>query len=188
MPTPREHTALRPPGTHITCISYLSPPPSPRHPPTTHARSECSTRRLPEQIATMLRRARRACLAVALWASGACCSGPIGIDVGTANSVVATPRRGGVDVLVNEASRRQTPSLVAFDEDQRLLGQSASSQQISKPEGCVSDPKAHCAARIMQETCGQGGTSDGQGARRVHSDEGAAQERGTGRGAMRSGL
>jgi len=71
-----------------------------------------------------------------------CCSGPIGIDVGAANSVVATPRRGGVDVLVNEASCRQTPSLVAFDEDRRLLGQSASSQQISKPESCVSDLKA----------------------------------------------
>lgn len=90
----------------------------------------------------LISRVRCGCLAVALWASSVCCSGPIGIDVGTANSVVATPRRGGVDVLVNEASRRQTPSLVAFDEERRLLGQSASSQQTSKPESCVSDLKA----------------------------------------------
>ena len=69
-------------------------------------------------------------------------SGPIGIDVGTVNSVTAAPRRGGVDVLVNEASRRQTPSIVAFDEQQRLLGQSATSQCVSSPENSVAEVKS----------------------------------------------
>ena len=69
-------------------------------------------------------------------------SGPIGIDLGSVNSVTAAPRRGGVDVLVNEASRRQTPSIVAFDERQRLLGQSASVQLTSSPQSCASELKS----------------------------------------------
>ena len=69
-------------------------------------------------------------------------AGVFGVDLGGANSVVATARRGGVDVLVNEASRRQTPSTVAFDERQRLLGQSAASQQTKSPADCVADLKA----------------------------------------------
>ena len=47
-------------------------------------------------------------------------SGALGIDVGSANSVVAVTRRGGVDVVANEATRRQTPSVVAFDERRRF--------------------------------------------------------------------
>ena len=39
-------------------------------------------------------------------------SGALGIDVGSANSVVAVTRRGGVDVVANEATKRQTPSVV----------------------------------------------------------------------------
>ena len=66
----------------------------------------------------------------------------LGIDFGSANSVIATTRRGGVDVLVNEASRRQTPSVVAFDEQQRLLGESAAAQRGSNPQGSVAEIKA----------------------------------------------
>ena len=66
----------------------------------------------------------------------------LGLDVGGANSVVATARQGGVDVLVNEASCRQTPSMVAFDERRRLLGQGAASQQASSPANCVAEIKA----------------------------------------------
>ena len=69
-------------------------------------------------------------------------AGPLGIDVGGANSVVATTRNGGVDVIVNEASRRQTPSLVGFDKQQRLIGQRATTQLTSNPENCVGEIKA----------------------------------------------
>jgi molecular chaperone DnaK (HSP70) len=75
-------------------------------------------------------------------------SGALGVDLGGANSVVATAQRGGVDVLVNEASRRQTPSVVAFTEQQRLLGQSAAPQQTSSPTDCVADIKALLGLRL----------------------------------------
>jgi heat shock protein 4 len=66
----------------------------------------------------------------------------VGIDIGGANSVIATARNGGIDVIVNEASRRQTPSMVGFNDQQRLLGQSAMSQQTSRPEDTVAEIKA----------------------------------------------
>ncbi len=79
-------------------------------------------------------------------AAGANASGLLGVDLGNANSVIATPRRGGVDVLVNEASHRQTPSVVAFDERQRLLGEGASSHLVSNPAGCAAELKARLDA------------------------------------------
>ena len=92
--------------------------------------------------------ARRALLlALVALASG---SGPIGIDLGSANSVVATPRRGGIDVLTNEASRRQTPSTVAFDVHRRLMGESAASQQASNPDNSVSALKSLLGLELSQ--------------------------------------
>jgi molecular chaperone DnaK (HSP70) len=69
-------------------------------------------------------------------------SGALGIDVGSANSVVAVTRRGGVDVVANEATKRQTPSVVAFDERRRFMGESASALRSSRPGGCVAGSKA----------------------------------------------
>ena len=69
-------------------------------------------------------------------------SGALGIDVGSANSVVAVTRRGGVDVVANEATKRQTPSVIAFDERRRFMGESASALRSSRPRGCVVGIKA----------------------------------------------
>lgn len=74
-------------------------------------------------------------------ALAAAAGGALGIDIGGANSVVASARRGGIDVLTNEASMRQTPSLVAFSEQQRLLGQSATTEQSRSPENSVAGVK-----------------------------------------------
>merc|ERR1740124_701435 len=61
-------------------------------------------------------------------------SGALGIDVGSANSVVA--------VVANEATKRQTPSVIAFDERRRFMGESASALRSSRPRGCVVGIKA----------------------------------------------
>ena len=74
-------------------------------------------------------------------------SAPIGIDIGSSTSVVAAPRRGGIDILVNEASQRQTPSIVSFDADHRLIGESAHSRLVSHPQSCVTHVKTMLAAR-----------------------------------------
>lgn len=52
-------------------------------------------------------------------------SAVIGIDLGSADSLVAYVGKGIVDLVQNEASKRATNSLVAFTDRERLLGDAA---------------------------------------------------------------
>ncbi|MCC6683205.1 MAG: molecular chaperone DnaK [Phycisphaeraceae bacterium] len=62
----------------------------------------------------------------------------IGIDLGTTNSVVAIMEAGSPKVLINSSGNRITPSIVAFtDKGERLVGQPAKHQQITKPRNTV---------------------------------------------------
>jgi len=54
----------------------------------------------------------------------------VGIDFGNHQSVIAVARNRGIDIVINEVSRRSTPSLVGFGPKQRFLGESAKSQEI----------------------------------------------------------
>ena len=42
----------------------------------------------------------------------------VGIDFGNANNVVALARRKGIDVVLNDESKRETPSMLNFGEKQ----------------------------------------------------------------------
>jgi heat shock protein 4 len=55
----------------------------------------------------------------------------VGIDLGNLNTVVAVARNRGIDVIVNEASNRATPSLVSFGEKQRFLGEAAKNMEVA---------------------------------------------------------
>jgi molecular chaperone DnaK (HSP70) len=51
----------------------------------------------------------------------------VGIDFGDKSGVIAIAQRGGVDIVDNEASNRQTPMLASFcDGGQRAMGETAS--------------------------------------------------------------
>ena len=52
-------------------------------------------------------------------------SGVVGIDIGSADSIVASVGRGLVDIVRNEVSERVTPSVVGFTHRNRLLGEAA---------------------------------------------------------------
>ena len=52
-------------------------------------------------------------------------SGVVGIDIGSADSIVASVGRGMVDIVRNEVSERVTPSVVGFTQRNRLLGEAA---------------------------------------------------------------
>ncbi len=59
---------------------------------------------------------------------------PIGIDLGTTNSVVALVEGGQPKVLVNSSGNRLTPSVVAYtDKGEVLVGQTAKHQQVTNP-------------------------------------------------------
>ena len=49
----------------------------------------------------------------------------LGLDFGNESSVVGIARKKGIDVLLNNESKRETPSMVGFTEKQRALGTAA---------------------------------------------------------------
>lgn len=61
----------------------------------------------------------------------------VGVDLGTLNTVIAVARNRGVDVITNEVSNRQTPSLVGFGPRQRYIGEAAKTQEISNLKNTV---------------------------------------------------
>ncbi len=61
----------------------------------------------------------------------------IGIDLGTTNSCVAIMDGAAARVIENSEGARTTPSIVAFTDDERLVGQSAKRQAITNPENTL---------------------------------------------------
>jgi molecular chaperone DnaK len=62
----------------------------------------------------------------------------IGIDLGTTNSCVAVMEGGEAVVIPNPEGNRTTPSVVAFKEEERLVGEVAKRQAITNPKTVMS--------------------------------------------------
>ncbi len=65
----------------------------------------------------------------------------IGIDLGTTNSCVAVLEGGEPVVIPNSEGARTTPSVVAFKDGERMVGQIAKRQAITNPEHTISSIK-----------------------------------------------
>ena len=61
----------------------------------------------------------------------------IGIDLGTTNSCVAIMDGAQPRVIENAEGARTTPSIVAFTDDERLVGQAAKRQAVTNPSNTV---------------------------------------------------
>ncbi|GGB01541.1 molecular chaperone DnaK [Allosediminivita pacifica] len=61
----------------------------------------------------------------------------IGIDLGTTNSCVAIMDGSQARVIENSEGARTTPSIVAFTEDERLVGQPAKRQAVTNPTNTI---------------------------------------------------
>ena len=61
----------------------------------------------------------------------------IGIDLGTTNSCVAVLEGGKPRVIENAEGDRTTPSIIAYTDDETLVGQSAKRQSVTNPDNTL---------------------------------------------------
>jgi molecular chaperone DnaK len=67
----------------------------------------------------------------------------LGIDLGTTRSAMAIMEGGEPEIIVNSEGERVTPSVVAFDDGERLIGKPAKNQAIQNPDQTVASIKRH---------------------------------------------
>ncbi len=67
----------------------------------------------------------------------------VGIDLGTTNSVIAIMEGGEPTVLVNTEGNRTTPSVVAFKDDTRMVGQVAKRQAVLNAKNTLFEMKRY---------------------------------------------
>ena len=72
----------------------------------------------------------------------------IGIDLGTTNSCIAIMDGSQPKVIENAEGARTTPSIVAFTEDERLVGQPAKRQAVTNPDATIFAVKRLIVRRV----------------------------------------
>ncbi|KAJ0018175.1 hypothetical protein Pint_10955 [Pistacia integerrima] len=65
----------------------------------------------------------------------------LGFDIGNENCVIAVVKQRGVDVLLNDESKRETPAVVSFSEKQRLMGSAGAASALMNPRSTISQVK-----------------------------------------------
>ncbi|CAA2957822.1 heat shock 70 kDa 15-like [Olea europaea subsp. europaea] len=65
----------------------------------------------------------------------------VGFDFGNESCVVAVARQRGIDVVLNDESKRETPAVVCFGDKQRFLGTAGAASSMMNPKNTISQIK-----------------------------------------------
>ena len=79
----------------------------------------------------------------------------LGIDLGTTNSAFAVMEGGDPEIIVNNEGDRTTPSVVAYDDGEQLVGKAAKNQAVQNPEETVQSIKRHMGEDYTVEMNGE---------------------------------
>lgn len=71
-----------------------------------------------------------------------------GVDLGALNSVVAVTRQGGIDIICNEVSKRDTATFVSYVGDERLIGEAGYDKLVRNAQNTVSCVKRLVGMRV----------------------------------------
>ncbi|PPD95646.1 hypothetical protein GOBAR_DD07345 [Gossypium barbadense] len=65
----------------------------------------------------------------------------VGFDFGNESCIVAVARQRGIDVVLNDESKRETPAIVCFGERQRFIGTAGAASSMMNPKNSISQIK-----------------------------------------------
>ncbi|KAE7997427.1 hypothetical protein FH972_002065 [Carpinus fangiana] len=65
----------------------------------------------------------------------------VGFDLGNESCIVAVARQRGIDVVLNDESKRETPAIVCFGDKQRFIGTAGAASTMMNPKNAISQIK-----------------------------------------------